>query len=374
MEHCPPEIWMYIFSLACTDTGHTGRALSLVSQSFNALSKPYKYQALNITSAKQLAAFYTTFSGLLPEEKKIRYLFVHSPFLVFNGIESAGNGDDSDFSYEGSATEGSDEDNSEDADDSSDSDCDGSLDSMEREDLVDDLQYFKAVADNHHADAVDFGELEDKILMLQDPVRYHLRAILEATSSSLTVLFIHWTSSACVQLHALLPSSLPCLEELHIHRLHNYWVEGQEDETPGDMVFPKLRRLYVAGSVTPQNAEFGKIIARIAPNLTYLRIPQRFSRWANAPPTSFLKTVPHNLGLKKLIIEKPALSFNSDETPRIVEMVFGQTTSPARVYIAKVSGDYISCYPDRWKEQWVDRVMGREGDWDDWRSSEVEIK
>jgi len=40
-EECPPEIWAIIFPLTCRDDRNTTLALSQVSWSINAYSKPY---------------------------------------------------------------------------------------------------------------------------------------------------------------------------------------------------------------------------------------------------------------------------------------------------------------------------------------------
>ena len=77
---CPPEIWHEIFALACTDTGLTGRSLSLVSKEFNEISGPLKYQSIAITRWRQLIAFAQTFTQLPDVQKKIKYLFIHCPY------------------------------------------------------------------------------------------------------------------------------------------------------------------------------------------------------------------------------------------------------------------------------------------------------
>ncbi|KAF8643555.1 hypothetical protein AX16_008943 [Volvariella volvacea WC 439] len=52
----PPELWLEIFSFACTDGGCTGCSLSLVSRTFNKLSSPYRYQSLAICGLEQLVS------------------------------------------------------------------------------------------------------------------------------------------------------------------------------------------------------------------------------------------------------------------------------------------------------------------------------
>ncbi|KAI0059057.1 hypothetical protein BV25DRAFT_1787962, partial [Artomyces pyxidatus] len=56
MDRTPVEIWAYIFSLACTDDGATGRALSLASRWIHHVSYPYQLQSLSVTRTTQFEA------------------------------------------------------------------------------------------------------------------------------------------------------------------------------------------------------------------------------------------------------------------------------------------------------------------------------
>jgi hypothetical protein len=78
-EECPPEIWEIIFSLACRDDGSTALALSQVSRSINAYSKPYRYQSVALTSCEQIIAFESVVSSLPPQLRRVKNLFVHNP-------------------------------------------------------------------------------------------------------------------------------------------------------------------------------------------------------------------------------------------------------------------------------------------------------
>ena len=77
---CPTEIWHEIFALACTDMGITGQSLSLVSKHFHVISQLFKYQSITITQWRQLIAFAQTFSQLLDDQKRIKYLYIHCPY------------------------------------------------------------------------------------------------------------------------------------------------------------------------------------------------------------------------------------------------------------------------------------------------------
>ncbi|KAJ7252496.1 hypothetical protein C8J57DRAFT_1187556 [Mycena rebaudengoi] len=57
MNQAPPEICAHIFSFACTDSGYTGRSLSLVSKYFHEVSKPAKLQSIALYGRAQILAF-----------------------------------------------------------------------------------------------------------------------------------------------------------------------------------------------------------------------------------------------------------------------------------------------------------------------------
>ncbi|KZP07850.1 hypothetical protein FIBSPDRAFT_803534, partial [Athelia psychrophila] len=54
MERTPSEIWTKIFAHACTDSGETGRQLSLVSKFIRATSAPVKYQSIATHGPRQI--------------------------------------------------------------------------------------------------------------------------------------------------------------------------------------------------------------------------------------------------------------------------------------------------------------------------------
>jgi len=57
MDLCPPEIWHDILWLACTDTGFTGRSISLTSRSFYELSRHVKLRSVALRSVVQIIGF-----------------------------------------------------------------------------------------------------------------------------------------------------------------------------------------------------------------------------------------------------------------------------------------------------------------------------
>ncbi|EIN06880.1 hypothetical protein PUNSTDRAFT_136701 [Punctularia strigosozonata HHB-11173 SS5] len=57
MDLCPEEILFAIFSIACTDDGTTGRALSITSRRARRISAPFKYRSLALNGVAQVKAF-----------------------------------------------------------------------------------------------------------------------------------------------------------------------------------------------------------------------------------------------------------------------------------------------------------------------------
>ena len=97
-------------------------------------------------------------------------------------------------------------------------------------------------------------------------------AILNEISSTLQILAVYWTSFKPLQIHQLLPP-LPCLVELHINRSSTDIHNGNILENPPTTtLFPKLMSLYIS-SDNPRRLSFGDELAKIAPNLVFLRFP-----------------------------------------------------------------------------------------------------
>lgn len=76
MEQCPIEIWMRIFSLACTDEGNTGRSLSQVSRYVHQISSPVKLQSVVLIGVDQLHAFADMLERTQAELRRVRHLCV----------------------------------------------------------------------------------------------------------------------------------------------------------------------------------------------------------------------------------------------------------------------------------------------------------
>lgn len=88
MDRTPPELWHQIFSFACTDTGYTGRSLSLVSKYIHATSQPYKLQSISLCGVKMIMAFAALLTRIPPHFRRLRYLFVSTRNRNMSDIRS----------------------------------------------------------------------------------------------------------------------------------------------------------------------------------------------------------------------------------------------------------------------------------------------
>jgi hypothetical protein len=263
METCPSEIWHEIFAFACTDSGLTGRSLSLVSKPFHDISGPLKYQSIAITRWRQLIAFSQTFPQLPDLQKKIKYLFIHCPY-PFLDVE-----DDPKLVDPSTDVEDSDSDYAiSESDSDLDSEFDGSLDYDEEREVSEDIEHLRTgflppdnTRDDHSEDY--------KIQAVFDEATHALHAILNETSSTLNILTLYCTSFRPLQIHAILSGVvLPFLEEFHLYRC-SILAQPMLDDLSTTALLPRLRFLVVSGDNlnNPEDLD----IAIIAPNLTHLR-------------------------------------------------------------------------------------------------------
>ncbi|KAJ7251400.1 hypothetical protein C8J57DRAFT_674315 [Mycena rebaudengoi] len=77
MNQAPPEICAHIFSFACTDSGYTGRSLSLVSKYFHEVSKPTKLQSIALHGRDQILAFAALLDQTPPHLRTTRALLIN---------------------------------------------------------------------------------------------------------------------------------------------------------------------------------------------------------------------------------------------------------------------------------------------------------
>jgi len=76
MQACPPEIWLDIFWLACTDTGFTGRSISLTSRFFYELSKPVKLRSVGLRGVVQIIDFLNLIERTPVVHRRVENLFI----------------------------------------------------------------------------------------------------------------------------------------------------------------------------------------------------------------------------------------------------------------------------------------------------------
>ena len=311
----PVEIWHLIFSLACTDDGSTGRSLSLVSTYFRDISAPFKYRSIAITHWSQIISFSKFFCKLPASQKKTVSLFVHHPypFLDVDGYPSPSTGtdqtseqsqseddlesskdiqmmcDDSalsecndvieegwdvkslftgDSDFEG----GSDSSFPDDSPwDNGDGEFEGSFDSEEEREILEDVEYLKAVRDGRltsGGNTRDDNLLDADIQSFFNKVLQAFHAILNQISPTLQLLAVYWNSFKALQMHEILPA-LPSLKELHINR-SSIITKDIYEEPPTTVLFPQLKSLYISGD-NPRKLSFSEELARVAPNLASIR-------------------------------------------------------------------------------------------------------
>lgn len=76
MNRTPAEIWTEIFTYACTDSGTTGRRLSLVSKFIRESSAPVKLQSISVHGLQQIKRFYQLLKNTPPHLRRVRYLYM----------------------------------------------------------------------------------------------------------------------------------------------------------------------------------------------------------------------------------------------------------------------------------------------------------
>lgn len=76
MNQCPAELLCYIFAEACTDDGHTGRALALVSHRIRSISRPYALQSVALYGSHQIAAFAAHLDQVSAHERRVRNVYL----------------------------------------------------------------------------------------------------------------------------------------------------------------------------------------------------------------------------------------------------------------------------------------------------------
>ncbi|KIM44936.1 hypothetical protein M413DRAFT_66764 [Hebeloma cylindrosporum] len=76
LSPCPPEVWHEILWLACTDTGFTGRSISLTSRLFHELSKPAKLCSVGLRGVVQIIDFLNLIEQTPVVYRRVENLFI----------------------------------------------------------------------------------------------------------------------------------------------------------------------------------------------------------------------------------------------------------------------------------------------------------
>lgn len=73
---CPPEVWHNILWFACTDTGFTGRSISLTSRFFHELSKSVKLRSVGLRGVVQIIDFLNVIERTPVVYRRVENLFI----------------------------------------------------------------------------------------------------------------------------------------------------------------------------------------------------------------------------------------------------------------------------------------------------------
>ena len=287
MDHFPPEIWEQIFIFACTDSGRTGRYLSIVSRYFRNVSRSYQYQSVSLTRSKHIPSFRRTLFHAPLEARRIRYLYVCCP-NVFLDVSDDEDPDYVEIPMTISSRNASNE-IMEVESDSSGEEYEGSPTSEELQEALDDSIALKSSEDpfflpqgcnDNDADLRVWDDFDEDVQAADVFILEALRDILCAASLSLLILSVNWTSFRPFLLEEILVP-LPNLVELHLCRTFTSQDEiDPETEETAPTLFPRLQRLHIFGYVDQRPDSFGQSLGRIAPSLTQIRMPNYYIRYA----------------------------------------------------------------------------------------------
>jgi len=290
-EECPPEIWATIFSLACRDDGSTALALSQVSRSINAYSKPYRYQSVALTSCEQIIAFESMISSLPPEIRRVKNLFVHNPLPYVYTSDIYDLDEDSDTNGDGSqsadpalpeeglagkasaseelglAQEDADYEPDLDAEQSHPSDSEDSFDGLTAEEQAGLAEEIKEMHLEKIGTSPDWlkeflSGFEDRQYAVLDAFRF----ILKTVAPTLESLTVHFVMYQHCPLEVIIPE-LPVLRDLSLYRMRPYHSNRPSLLWPGlPTVFPSLKRFQMEGYLEPS----ASLLTVMAPSLECL--------------------------------------------------------------------------------------------------------
>ncbi|KZT69914.1 hypothetical protein DAEQUDRAFT_725881 [Daedalea quercina L-15889] len=76
MDRCPAELWVRIFTFACTDSGCTGRSLCHVSRYIRDVSRPVQLQSIAVSGAYELRCLAELLESRRPEDRRVLHLCI----------------------------------------------------------------------------------------------------------------------------------------------------------------------------------------------------------------------------------------------------------------------------------------------------------
>lgn len=262
MQRCPPEIWMKICALSCTDDGVTGRSLSLVSRFFHQISHPFKYQALVLSRSKQVIALNDLLLRLPPGTARIRNLFIQCPHVFLDDAD-----EEEDEEYNDSESEGSNTDDDE-GDFTADEELIGEVAEL-RKDIGDNIPIDIPMEEDHTS---DFGKQLDSADTI---VANALFSLLAIASPTLEVLTLYWVSYEGRLIEELIPF-LPNLRELCLFRRFTGEDEIEpETDDRATPLFPSLERLHLAGYLETRPTQLGETLLDLAPAVRFVKVPKQ---------------------------------------------------------------------------------------------------
>ena len=304
----PVELWLDILPLACQDDGTVGVSLSCTSRGLRSISKPYRYQSVQIKGWRQLLLFEKHFSQVPDDEQRIVNLYVDLEHVLEAGYPGAPmwapeNSDSDDESYLPSEDEAGDIDEAEGLDgsysegedtESRDRDMEEEIEfapisETERSELEDDLHNRRRTRGCHSLflDALEiqtFVDLQRSVNIQSRQAEGHayaaLRRLLEACANSLEFLTLCWSPATCFMGEELFP-------KMHVLRSLVCWTPRTESRS-GPLPFMGTGRIGLRPSAL--DTDKYRITRGLAlfPSLRRLEFSRQFDIWFSEMPVGEL--------------------------------------------------------------------------------------
>ncbi|KAJ2917066.1 hypothetical protein MD484_g3334, partial [Candolleomyces efflorescens] len=329
MERVPVELWLHVFSIACSDDGRTGRSLSMVSRRVNELSKPFKYQSIAVDKLSNIAALTEILQNLPIEFRAVHKLFIHVPEFSPNDWDD----DFMDRMSTGSSDDGQ----------------------MEYDAQVQDEDESMSDSDEEPVPEEDQAKADDQAI--QD-----LQRLLTLVSPTLTILTLFWRSFEPMLVEEILVP-LPHLRELCLFRTVMANTEELEPSTEEKVptLLPSLIRLHLGGLREDRPMTFGQFLLDLSPSLRELRIPMHVIADDSQDPPEYWQ-VP--ITVTKVLLEGSpttlATSSMQAVVPNLPRKFFGDKAAGRTVEFDLINEAF---HWKEWRRRWVSRAEGGGGCW-----------